>query len=274
MKYLAACCTAKNEEAIILEWMAFHRAAGIEHLIIIDNGSTDRTAQIVKDFKDQSAVTYISWPERSTQVDMYNYVLREYQDAFEWCAFIDADEFLYASDSRDLRLALSSIPSDTGAIGVHWHVYGSSGHTIAPSGLVIENYKHRAIDGSHNDHHVKTIVRLSRAIRAYSSHMFEAKGGAFDDAGNKLHENDPFGLFPDKPVTYQKMRINHYHCRSRAEYMTKIGKGYFGVDDAKLENEEKANAMFAAHDCNDVFDDSATAFSNLVKYYMEPATNR
>ncbi|MBX9660029.1 MAG: glycosyltransferase family 2 protein [Nitrospiraceae bacterium] len=59
MKFLGACCTVKNEASIIHEWMAFHRAAGVEKLIIINNGSDDDTADIVRSFIDQDSVDLI-----------------------------------------------------------------------------------------------------------------------------------------------------------------------------------------------------------------------
>lgn len=269
MNFLAACCTVKNEAAIILEWMAFHRAAGVEKLIIIDNGSTDDTVEIIRSFRDQDNVELILWPERTPQIEMYEAVVNRYRGEVEWCAFIDADEFLYPVDGTDLRHTLATF-GDVGLVGVHWHIYGSSGHLTNPEGLVIDNYLNRAEDGFAYNHHVKSIVRLRHAVRPYTSHLFEVKNGCFDDAGNELEPKDPYGLFPDKEPTYTKMRINHYHCRSRAEYMKKAMRGYFGVDDAKLQGSEQIEAMFQSHDQNKVFDDTALKFKPLMEFYTQP----
>ena len=42
-----------------------------------------------------------------------------------------------------IRRALSNY-DDLPALGVQWHMFGSSGHKRRPSGLVIENYRQRA----------------------------------------------------------------------------------------------------------------------------------
>src|SRR5271168_2531692 len=100
MKYLAACVHVKNEEDIISEWMAFHRSVGIKHLIVIDNGSSDRTAQIVRAFPDQSSVTYLFLP-RGNPTEFSTIALKCFGEQFEWIAFMDADEFLYPSNGGD-----------------------------------------------------------------------------------------------------------------------------------------------------------------------------
>lgn len=271
MKYLAACCTVKNEASIIKEWMAFHRAAGIEKLIIIDNGSDDETAEIIKTFRDQDSVELISWPTKTSQVEMYDYILKQKIGEIEWCAFIDADEFLYPSTGYDIR---SIIPQyghpghPIGAIAVHWHIYGSSGHLEKPDGLVIENYTKRATDNFVFNRHVKSIVNLKNAYRPLTSHLFEVKYGIFDDSGNDLHMGAPFGFFEEKEATHKLLRCNHYHVRSKAEYYKKSMRGYFGVDDKKLEGEEKFQAMFNSHDQNEVQDDSALRFRALMEFYL------
>lgn len=267
MKYLAACCTVKNEESIITEWMAFHRSSGIEHLIIVDNGSTDSTASLIKSFPDQRSITYIDWSRPGSQTEMYEAVLRECGDQFEWCAFIDADEFLYPSQQTDLRLELCHFGA--AGVGVHWHIFGSSGHLTKQEGLVLSNYTHRANDDYIYNRHIKSIIRPKACVRAVTSHMFELDGPFVDENGNNLAYAPPFGYFENMPVTHNKLRINHYHTRSRQEYEQKAMRGYFGIDDSKLtESKQRFEEMFSSHDMNEVFDDSAEKYKKLVEAYI------
>lgn len=268
MKFLAACCTVKNEASIIREWMAFHRAAGIEKLIIIDNGSTDETVEVINSFPDRDSVDLILAPERVSQVDLYDRVLKEYKNSIEWCAFIDADEFLYPTVGFDLRASISNF-GNVGALAAHWHIYGSAGLLDRPEGLVIQNYVRRAEDNFVFNRHVKSIVHLKNALRPLTSHLFEVKNGIFDDAGNDLHMGPPYGFFEEKPATHKTFRVNHYHVRSRNEYYIKSMRGYFGVDDEKLEGEKKFNEMFNAHDRNEIEDKSALRFLPLMEFYLD-----
>jgi glycosyltransferase involved in cell wall biosynthesis len=269
MIYAAACCTAKNEAAILLEWMAFHRSVGFEKLIIIDNGSTDQTRAVIESFIDRDSVDLISWPQRSTQVDMYNRVLQEYADRVKWIAFIDADEFLYPVEKDDIRHTISEF-GEVGAIAAHWHIFGSNGHVTHPPGLIIDNFTRRAQSDHGNNCHVKSIVNIKFAFRSMTSHMFEVLHGVFDDAGNDLHMGPPYGKFEDKLPTHKKLRINHYHCRSKEYYMTKAARGYFGVDEKKIETTDLLDKMFAAHDQNEVEDTSAQRFRPLMNFYLQP----
>ncbi|MEE1110133.1 MAG: glycosyltransferase family 2 protein, partial [Lachnospiraceae bacterium] len=40
---LAVVVIVKNEELYIREWIEYHRLAGISHIYLYDNGSTDKT---------------------------------------------------------------------------------------------------------------------------------------------------------------------------------------------------------------------------------------
>lgn len=265
MKFLAACCAVKNEESIIGEWMAFHRSAGVEHLILFDNGSTDRTAEIIQSFRDQASVTYVSWAQPGSSVDMYGYAIERYRNDFKWIAFIDSDEFLFPAKGTDIRHVLCHIGA--AAIGVHWHMYGSAGHIERPAGLVIENYKLRAPSDYHHNCHVKSIVQPKFVKQVLSSHAFQVPAGSFiDEDGRVLPLEPPYGLFKGKEPVHNKLRINHYHVRSREDYIAKSQRGYFGIHN-KLAG-DKFEKMFEIGDKNDIFDDSATKYSKLMSFYL------
>ncbi|NEU13217.1 glycosyltransferase family 2 protein [Methylobacterium sp. BTF04] len=267
MDYLTACCTAKDEAPIILEWIAFHIAAGFDRLVIIDNGSTDGTPDVIRSFWDQDKIDLIDWPGPGTQVAMYERVAANYRDRTEWLAFIDADEFLYPTEGTDLRETLKAMPNVDG-IGVHWHIYGSSGHTEAQPGLVIENYQRRAEPDFIYNRHIKSVVRAAKIVKVYSSHLVAPAAGMVDDVGNELHLGPPYGWYSEKPASHVRLRLNHYHTRSKGEYRTKAMRGYFGVDDEKLATEQRFRDMFEAHDRNEVFDDSAMRFAPEVRASM------
>lgn len=266
MKYLAACCTAKNEAPHILEWMAFHRAVGFEHLIIIDHSSSDSTAQVVAQFADQASVTLIRWGGPGTQMDMYNSVTARHKADFHWCAFIDVDEFLYTADHSDIRNLMTEYES-CDAVGVHWLVYGSAGHIAKQNGLTIENYTHRAENGFTANHHIKSIVKLGSAGPAETSHLFWTPSGTVNENFQLLPFRAPHGYYPDEYVSHHRLRINHYHTRSREDYEQKSRRGFFGDD--KLGTAEKMNAMFSLHDRNEISDNSALRYRDLMNFYLK-----
>ena len=50
-KYFLCCCmTMKNEGKFLNEWLDHYISEGVEHFYLIDNGSTDNTPEIVKQY--------------------------------------------------------------------------------------------------------------------------------------------------------------------------------------------------------------------------------
>lgn len=267
MKYAAACVHVKNEQEIIREWMAFHRSVGFEHLFIIDNGSSDQTPEIIRHFRDPQSITYLFQPS-GNPTDFATILIKNYGKDFRWMAFIDADEFLYPVDGGDIRKTLSQY-EDKAGVGVYWNIYGSNGYEEKPEGLVIDTLLHRAPTDYFLNRHVKSIIDPAKVIGPLGSHMFKLAGEFVDEQGRLLHDDPPHGYFDAMTPSHDVLRINHYHVRSRAQYEQKAKRGYFGVDDAKLnEAEGRFQHMWEMHDKNDVFDDSAGAYKRLMKFYI------
>ena len=63
---IAVAVCVKDEARYIEEWVRFHRAVGIRHFYIYDNGSTDETRAILSDLLDADTLTIIPWAGRMT----------------------------------------------------------------------------------------------------------------------------------------------------------------------------------------------------------------
>jgi Glycosyltransferase family 92 len=65
---VSICAIVRNEARYILEWIAFHKAIGIDHFYIYDNQSTDGTTDILLRLQAAGLVTRISWPDSTPAV--------------------------------------------------------------------------------------------------------------------------------------------------------------------------------------------------------------
>lgn len=140
---LAAVAIAKDEGPFILEWIAFHRLAGVERFYVFDNGSEDDTkAKLLASGRD---VVVTDWPIRPGQRYAYEYAIHELRSTAKWFAFLDIDGFLFSEDGQKIANVLESFQNVEG-VGINWRVFGSSGHESAPEGLCIECYTRRAPD--------------------------------------------------------------------------------------------------------------------------------
>jgi len=88
----------RNEADIIRLNVLYNSALGIEHRLIVDNGSTDGTDRVLKELSSRDP--RVRWtrdegPYRQTEI--HTELAREaYRDGADWVVQIDADEFWYA----------------------------------------------------------------------------------------------------------------------------------------------------------------------------------
>ena len=148
--YLAIFAIVRNEGAYLNEWVEFHRMMGVSHFFIYDNGSNDGTADLLYPYVNEGLVTLVNWADflkgwegvagtsgRTQKLAMLH-CIANFGHLAEWMAFIDADEFLFPSAEGSLAEVLHGY-EDLDSLSVYWHMFGTSGHTRKPPGLVTEN---------------------------------------------------------------------------------------------------------------------------------------
>jgi hypothetical protein len=220
--YLSAVLIAKNEASYLIEWLEFHRLAGVEHVYIYDNGSSDESVAVLQSYIHSGFVTCVPWANFDQnavpQRQAYAHALCNFGARWRWMAFIDADEFLFPVAEGTLREVLRRY-EDVAALAVPWHMFGFSGHHTPSPGLVIENYTFRAPFPSVNFPKLsrwKSIVDPARVRHIVSAHTFEVDGLACDENRRPLKPK-----FHPSLWSSNILRINHYFTRSREEFAAK-----------------------------------------------------
>ena len=240
---LAIVAIVKNEAKYIQEWISFYLLQGADKIIIYDNGSTDETAEIVKQF---SKVDYYYFPGVTRQLDAYNVAIRQYRQQYRYMAFLDCDEFLYTEGGLyEVIDSMFQVKDNIGGIGVNWLHFGSSGHIKQPNGGVVENYLWRAEEEFHVNRLIKTIAIPSRIFAYVSPHypLYRRNYKEYDENGQVLAGDR------SETVSTKKLRINHYFTKSREEWIKKVERGR--ADITKFRDIEE----FELRDRNEVFDD-------------------
>ena len=260
---LAVVVIVKNEEPYIREWIEYHRLAGISHIYLYDNGSTDRTAEYVRPYAEEGFVTMTYFPGRGMQTAAYNDALKKYGKDCRYMAFIDADEFLFSvKPGRKLPEVVEEIMKENPkacGLAVNWAMFGSAGFKECPkSGGVLSNYVYRAGPGERGTDCVKTIVRPETVYRYNHPHFPEYMLGGFsvDENGRRAEGSRNPG---PEPV---RIRVNHYFTKSEEEW---IERRKLGKADKKDEKDVRTIDEFYRHDNNDVFDDSMSAFAAAIE---------
>lgn len=240
MLYLTLCAIVKNEAPYLREWLAFHRAVGVERFYLYDHGSSDETAAIAAGEKD---VVLRKWARPSAecagqgrfkdtpQIKAFNQHCWIYGQQSRWCMFTDPDEYLYHRDTDDLRAALEEYEEFPG-LGVHWLVFGDGGHAIRPACPTIQAYTRRAVLGGTDGWFcsIKSIVQPTKAALwgPYGSHAPVYKEGhAVNERKEPIAGGAVYGFagsHPNPRPTADLFRCNHYFTRSREEYAAKAAR--------------------------------------------------
>jgi len=125
----------RNEGLFILEWLAAHRLAGFDHVVIATNDCTDGSDVLLDLLQQQGLLTHLSHsPEPGQPVQdsgMATMMTHLRQTDAEWVLHIDADEFLCFAPGQKLDdLLIMGAGAD--AIGLPWRMFGDNGHRLWP----------------------------------------------------------------------------------------------------------------------------------------------
>ena len=176
-------------------------------------------------------------------------------------AFIDGDEFIFPKTGRSILETIDEIlpkKNNAACLAVHWQTFGSDGQIKADySRGVLERFTKRAPKGWYPNEVVKIIFNPRLVDFIGNPHFAFLLTGyrTIDEAGDFV-----FGSHR-KPVSADKIVVNHYHCKSREEYSQRAIRG------STLRNNPSkyCEATFTRYDLNQEFDDG------ILKYRAERA---
>jgi hypothetical protein len=232
---IAAC--VKDEASYIEEWVRFHRAVGIRHFYIYDNGSTDGTCAVLQGLLGEEALTIIPWAGRMVdassdtllngQVIVFAHAILNFGGLYRWMTFIDVDEFLLPKRGRTVEDALEAV-GDFPNVSLPWHMFGTNGHLKRPGGSLTLNYTLRGADPMTDKPDVsnfKCIVDPCE-VTEVTVHQFQTRQFGdltANDAGKRFSRRDR------KSAAFYSndfLQLNHYYSKSTEELMAKVGRGW------------------------------------------------
>ncbi|KIN64750.1 Glycosyl transferase family 2 [Sulfitobacter noctilucicola] len=231
----------KNEAPYIIEWVAYHRAMGVDNFLIYTNDCTDGTDEILGRLMKMGIVEHRNndnWKGNSPQQHALNNSLNEplIKNA-EWIAHIDVDEFMNVRTGNGTLDDLFAAVPDATNIAMTWRLFGHNGVTRLQDEFVIDQFDTCAPKYCPKPHTVWGFKTMFRNIGAYSKischrpnkldEKFEKKVKWVNGSGHDMTSDAAHNGWRSskKNVGYDLLQLNHYALRSAESFLIKRQRG-------------------------------------------------
>ena len=242
---VALIAIAKNEEKRIGDWLTFHALAGVREVILYDNMSDDRTAEIARNFKGMT-VTVIPWELNATlrspelllprQTLAYCHAISTFGAKFRWVALIDIDEYIVPKSHSSIEEVLEPLEQFAN-ISLPWAMFGHNGHESPPNLPVPFAYTQRAEISAGPLLNFKCLLDPAEVVKV-DVHRFETTSMGTKSANtlgktteNKQRKTSAF-------ATTELLQLNHYYLMSKQDTAEKLAKG--AVSSTEVERRNKS----------------------------------
>ncbi len=231
----------KNEAPYILEWVAYHRAMGVDNFLIYTNGCEDGTAELLDRLQELGILQHRGnddWKGNSPQQYALNRALKEpvIQNA-DWIIHIDVDEFINVRcGNGTLDDLFAAVPEATN-IAMTWRLFGHNGVRHLKDDFVIRQFETCAPKYCPKPHTVWGFKTMFRNIGAYSkischrpNKLDPGQEGAVkwvNGSGRDMTaETLKNGWRNSKrSIGYDLVQLNHYALRSAESFLIKRQRG-------------------------------------------------
>ena len=159
-KYFLSCCmTMKNEGKFLKEWLDHYINQGVEHFYLIDNGSTDNTMEIVKQY-DNITLFKDSRFYAANQEKIYVENLRIVIKESKWSMIVDADELIKGQNGYTIETYLKNLSPSIGMIYVIWKMFINKTDSVDKMKDIKTRFNYDFLNDSNilnNKHHVENL---------------------------------------------------------------------------------------------------------------------
>ncbi|MCO6540363.1 MAG: glycosyltransferase family 2 protein [Gilliamella sp.] len=214
----AVCAICRNEFPYIMEWIAYQKSIGIDHIYLYDNVSDDGTSELLINLDAIGEITRVHWPRKKDippQREAYSHFLQNFSHLFEWVMICDIDEFFLPKQGniKDFVLAAQKKVPDVAAIAIPWLMFGSSGLITQDDRLVLERFT--ACDEKPHSS-VKSIFKPSKVFNM-RTHICDILEGSYIDNEFALPKWNAEPISLEKP-TFGYGIFHHYFTKSKEEW--------------------------------------------------------
>ncbi|WP_050930529.1 glycosyltransferase family 2 protein [Aestuariivita boseongensis] len=231
----------KNEAPYIVEWIAYHRAVGVDNFLIYTNDCSDGTEEILQRLDQMGIVQHRNndkWKGNSPQQYALNQAMKEpVVTNADWIIHIDVDEFINVrTGNGTLEDFFARVPDATN-VAMTWRLFGHNGVTALKDDLVIDQFDTCAPKYCPKPHTVWGFKTMFKNIGAYGKlschrpNKLDATradrvkwvNGSGQDMTREAIKNG--WRSSKKSIGYDLLQLNHYALRSAESFLIKRQRG-------------------------------------------------
>lgn len=244
------CSLIKNEEKYLKEWIEYHRLVGVEHFYLYNNGSRDRTKEVLEPYIKDGVVTLINWPNRfsSYSEDDVTWALTVQLPAFEnaakylalketkWLAVVELDEFIVPVNASSIPEVLANCEDFPGIQVMTDYFDASRDQHVPRRKLVTQTVEMTEAPEQKIERSVEKIIFQPEV---YTSHTWPPYRCNFKD--NRTAQK----------ISKAQLRINKYVNRTRGILNFGKIKDKSHVDNRLLSHEELQSVLEVGYEVDD-----------------------
>ncbi|MGC9419692.1 MAG: glycosyltransferase family 2 protein [Rhodovulum sp.] len=234
--------TMKNEGPFIIDWLAYHRAIGVEDVLVYTNDCSDGTDALLDLLQDRGLVQHRDNPFRGTGLKPQHAALQAAEDepliqAADWLICMDVDEYINVKTGDGTLRALFDAVGTANMISLTWRLFGNAdihGFEDAP---VIDQFTRCAPEMTRKPHQAwgfKTLFRNVGLFKKLGVHRPKGLNPQLwqhidwvNGSGRPLPRTDYRNAWRStaETVGYDLVQLNHYAVRSAESFLVKRDRG-------------------------------------------------
>ena len=243
MRYTVV-CSVKDEGPFLVEWVCWQRLLGFTDIIIVTNGCTDRSPQLLDALASAGWITHLvhEVPDGKSITSRKLAAAKALPQvsAADWVMVADVDEFLVIHPGAGRLPDLLAAPGRPFlGMSIPWRVFGTSRRTRWEDGLTHRQCLRAGAEGARLSGWVKSIHRHPDWFARLGEHSPKrlrprrlARWGEdgmiwVNPAGVEVTgwtpADDSLRILPDDLQGWQVAQINHYMLRSTESFSLKRG---------------------------------------------------
>jgi len=234
--------TMKNEGPFILEWVAYHKAIGVDRFLVYTNDCTDGTDTLLDLMQDKGILQHRDNPFKGTDLKPQHAALQAAEEEpimmdADWAICMDVDEYINIKVGDGTLKDLYLATGDANMISCTWRLFGNGDVHEFDDSPITGQFDRCAPEYARKPHQAwgfKTLFRNVGIFKKFGVHRPKGLNPQLweeirwvNGSGKPMPKSDYRNAWRSTADTYgyDIVSLNHYAVRSAESFLVKRDRG-------------------------------------------------